>query len=249
MIQGWRDLFWGVAILAVGVVSPNVWAAPSSFAPDAWVRGNSADTSYFGWDVLETAGPPNLGFLWILDDSTPDLGGAITATGTRLFQGANGIGDPTPTTQGHVSGSRNYYSFFETSNDTVMGTAPASGTGGFTTVVLQVHSTAGGSLLSDLAFEIDGSLHTWTLHKHLNNAAVPGLGNHWIEWSAPGAHLPFSIKMTSAEPHRTIDSFEIDTYWSAAAPAVNGITSVPEPAGWAMCLMGLASWSLARRRR
>jgi hypothetical protein len=224
-------------------------ASPSTFSPDAWLRGNNVDTSYFGWDALEIAGPPNHGFFWALDDSTPDLGSGITATGMRLFQGTNGISNLSPTTQGHVSSSTNYYSFFDTSDDTVTATAPASGAGGYTTVVLQIHSTAGGSLLSDLQFTIDSSANSWTLHKHLNNAAVVGLGSHWIEWSAAGANLPFRIKMTSGEPHRTIDSFEIDTYWSATAPAVNAIAAVPEPATWLLCLVGLGAGIGRRRRR
>jgi hypothetical protein len=73
------------------------------------------------------------------------------------------------------------------------------------------------------------------------------LGNHWIEWSAPGADLPFRITMTSGAPHRTIDSFEIDTFWSPTAEAVNSIASVPEPAtglgaAWVLFFFGLRGW-------
>jgi hypothetical protein len=224
-------------------------AAPTGYAPDAWVRGNHADTSYFGWDSFEIAGPPNFGPLYMLDDSTPDLGNGTTAMGTRIFQGTNGTADPSPTTNGHVSSSRNYYSFFDTSNDTVVGTAPASGAGGFTTVVLQLHSSAGGSLLEDLAFDIDDSATAWTLHKHLHASGPGGLGFHWIEWSAAGADLPFRITMTSTGQHRTIDSFEIDTFWSPTAPAVNAITQVPEPAAWLTTILGFAAIAAARRRR
>jgi hypothetical protein len=224
-------------------------AAPTGYAPDAWVRGNNADTSYFGWDAFEIAGPPNFGPLYMLDDSTPDLGSGITATGTRIFQGANGAADPNPTTNGHVSSSQNYYSFFDTANDTIAGTAPASGAGGFTTVVLQLHSSAGGGLLEDLAFDIDDAANAWTLHNHLHGAGPGGLGFHWIEWSAAGANLPFRIAMTSAAPHRTIDSFEIDTFWSPAAPAVNAITQVPEPTAWLLTILTIAAVAAARWRR
>jgi hypothetical protein len=146
-----------------------------------------------------------------------------------------------------MSGSGNYYSFFDTSNDTLVGVAPG-GAGGFTTIALQVHSTAGGSLLEDLSFVIDDSQNAWSLHKHLNNSGAGGLGYHWIEWSAPGGNLPFEITMTSTEQHRTIDSFEIDTYWtSGASPAVNAISQVPEPAAAGLLL--LAAVGLVTRRR
>jgi hypothetical protein len=239
--------------LTFAVISPGIAdsasANTSPYSPDAWARGNDANTSYFGWDDLEISGPPNHGFLWLLDDVTPDLGSGITATGARIHQGADGAANPAPTTQGHVSSSGNYYSFFDTANDTITATAPGSGPGGFTTVVLQVHSTAGGSLLDDLQFAMDNSVNTWTLHKHLNNAGARGLGFHWIEWSAPGAGLPFSIHMTSVAPHRTIDAFELDTYWLATAPAVNAISSVPEPAAIVLAGLGMCLVHIVRRRR
>jgi len=221
-----------VAPLFMSVVASIAVAAPTGIAPDAWTRGNNVDTSYFGWDRLEVAGPPNFGPLYLLDDSTPDLGIGITATGTRIFQGSDGANNPAPTTNGHVSSSTNYYSFFNTANDTIHATAPASGAGGFTTVILQLHSSPGGSLLDDMQFAIDSSVNNWTLQQHLNDAGAGGLGYHWLEWTAPGADLPFSVKMTSFEPHRTIDSFEIDTFWTGGpAPVVNAISQVPEPTG------------------
>lgn len=237
-----------VAPLSIAVVTTVAFAAPSGFAPDAWVRGNNADTSYFGWDTFEVFGPPNFGFLYLLDDSTPELGSGITASGTRIFQGTNGAADPAPTTTGHAASSGNYYSFVDTANDTVTATAPASGAGGFTTVVMQLHSSAGGSLLDDLQFAMDNSVNTWTLHKHLNDAGPAGLGYHWIEWSAPGADLPFSIHMTSFGPHRTIDSFEIDTYWSASGPVANAISQVPEPATWVLLAGALCACGVCRNR-
>jgi hypothetical protein len=237
-----------LALLVVALIVQRTDAGLTGFAPDAWTRGNNANTSYFGWDVFEATGQPFLGGQLVLDDVTPDVGDATTATGTRIFQGTNGAADPSPTLRGHVSGTSNYYSFFDRANDTLVGTAPASGLGGYTTVVLQLHSTAGGSLLDDLVFNIDDSVISWTLHKHLNDAGAGGLGYHWIEWSAPGADLPFQIKITSNRPHRTIDSFEIDTYWTGGAtPAVNSISTVPEPVTWKFLGMGVCAAMLRRR--
>lgn len=237
------------ALLAVVSTTDTTLAAISPYAPDAWSRGNDADTSYFGWDTLEIAGPPDYGFLWLLDDASPDLGTGITATGTRLFQGTDGAGDPSPTTQGHISSSQNYYSFFDNSDDTVTATAPASGTGGYTTVVLQVFESAGGDGIPDLEFTMDNSIDTWTPTKHLHNVTGVGLAVHWAEWTAPGNDLTFSIHMTSLGPHRVIDSFQVDTYWtSGPAPVVNSITSVPEPATWLLAWGGPIAVLAGRRK-
>jgi hypothetical protein len=54
--------------------------------------------------------------------------------------------------------------------------------------------------------------------------------------------------MTSAFEHRVVDSFQIDTYWSADAPVVNAITSVPEPVSWLLALGGLAACLAGRRK-
>ena len=208
--------------------------------PDAWLRGNTADASYFGWDVLETAGRPFHGMLRVLDDSTPDLGVGTTATGTRIHQGTNGIANPAPTANGHLSGTTNYYSFNDFSNDTIVGTAPASGSGGHTTVVLQLIENLGGNGLADLAISIDTSVDSWTLDKHLHNLAGNGSGLHWLEWSAPGNDLTFEINMTSTGQHRAIDAFQIDTYWTdGTAPVLNSRQAVPEPASALLAVAGL----------
>jgi uncharacterized protein (TIGR03382 family) len=234
----------------IAVLHAAAVAAPSGFAPDAWTRANDSDTSYFGWDVLEPALPPNFyGALQVLDDSTPDLGSGITATNTRFYQGTDGANDTSPTANGHMSGSGNYYSFFDTANDTITGVAPG-GAGGFTTVVLQVHSSSNGSLLDDLSFAMDESLSTWILHMHLNDAGAGDLGYHWIEWSRPGGNVPFAVTMTSTLEHRTIDSIEIDTFWTSGnAPAVNAVSQVPEPATAMLCLSAAGVGVLVRRRR
>jgi PEP-CTERM motif len=233
--------------LVAGLTVNSALADITPYAPDAWDRGNDADTSYFGWDAMEVAGAPNFGFLYMLDDSTPDLGSGITATGTRIFQGTDGFGDPAPTTDGHVSSTTNYYSFFDNADDTITATAPASGSGGFTTVVIQYYENVGGDGNADLLFAMDNSVNTWTLDKHLFNFQANGRSIHWLEWTAPGDNLTFSATMTSLGPHRVIDSFQVDTYWSADAAVVNAITAVPEPASWLLALGSLAA-CLARRR-
>ncbi len=233
-------------------------AATTGYEPDAWTRGNTVDSSYFGWDVIERAGLPTLGSGRLLDDSTPDLGTGITATGTRIYQGANGIADPSPTLYGHVSASMNYYSGanftdptapqIHFANDTITATTPASGAGGFTTVVLQVLGQPDNTI-SDLNFEMTSA--GWTKQKSLYGILDGPTGLFWQEWTAPGAGLNFAIHMTSPTDSRAIDSFVIDTFWtSAASPTVNARTSVgiPEPtAGALACLAALGA--AARRRR
>jgi hypothetical protein len=198
---------------------------------------------------MEPSNPPR-GFagLTILDDSSPDLGGAITATGVRLFQGNNGVADPEPTTSGHVSGSLNYYTFEDTVSDTVTAVAPASGTGGHTTVVLQLIGNF--SAIDGLMFDIDDSTVSWNLEKQLYNQNADGSGLYWVEWTAPGNNLPFSIEMSSFSPHQAIDAFQVDTHWTAgASPVVNSIQAVPEPATGALVLIAAGSGWLLRPRR
>lgn len=221
--------------------------------PDAWTRGNDANTSYFGWDDFtpDTAVPLNFGR--VLDDSTPDLGTGITATGIRVYQGTDGINDPSPSPYGHVSGSNNYYSGFvggAVADDTFTATTPASGSGGFTTVVLQVLGQGAG--LDDLTFAMDNSTDTWTKQKDLYGVDTAGSGLVWQEWTAAGAGLTFSIDMDSTFTSQAIDAVQIDTYWSPNAPAVNSLTfvGVPEPSTFAMVGLGVAGMvALAARRR
>lgn len=246
-----------LAAFALSATYQRSLAATTGYEPDAWTRGNTVDSSYFGWDVIERAGLPTLDFGRILDDSTPDLGTGITATGTRIYQGANGIVDPSPTLYGHVSGSMNYYSGanfadptapqIHFANDTITATTPASGAGGFTTVVLQVLAQPANGI-EDLNFEMTTA--GWTKQKDLYGILAGPTGVIWQEWTAPGADLPFSIHMTSPTDSRAIDSFAVDTFWtSGAAPVINARASVgiPEPAAGALaCLAVLA---LAARRR
>lgn len=210
-------------------------------APDAWTRGNDADTSWFGWDALEGTHPvypaPPDGFFRILDDATPDVGGATTALNPRLYQGNDGVNDPLPTTSGHRSGSGNYYSGFDNAAfDHITAIAPASAGGGFTTVVLQVVGQPGNGV-SDLEFAMDG---LWTKVKDLYAINENGAGMYWQEWTAPGDDLPLSILMTSTETSRAIDAFQVDTFWtSESSPRINSISAIPEPASLLLAGIGL----------
>jgi hypothetical protein len=226
--------------------------------PDAWTRGNNANTSHFGWDFLET-GTPVLSFGRVLDDTTPDIGAPTTATQTRWFQGSNGAAGPLPTAYGHRSGSGNYYSGFgpaDVANDIVTAYAPSSGGGssGYTTIVLQVLASppagTGANSLADLSFEILST--NWTKQKGLYGTLADGTGVYWQEWTSPGAKVPFSIRITSAESSRAIDAIQVDTHWTAgAAPVINARTTVgvPEPATALLAAVGAIPLALRRRTR
>ena len=226
---------------AITTASGQVW----NFEPDAWARSNGPDTAYFGWDVLETGGAM-LGFGRVLDDPTPDLGSSTTAISTRLFQGANGAANPSPTAYGHRSGSSNYYSGLgdaDVAFDTITATVPASGSGGFTTVVLHVLGGApsgmGPNRINDLSFQMLSA--GWTQQKDLYGRLPTGTGAYWQEWTAPGADLNFAIRMTSATSSRSIDAFQVDSYWSPIGPVVNAIAAIPEPSAAALAVIGLLS--------
>jgi hypothetical protein len=218
-----------------------------NFAPDAWVRGNSSETSYFGWDVIEVAGAPTGPFgSFKLDDATPDLGSPTTATGTRIVQSNDSFA-----IYGHRSASGNYYSGFPANalaDDSISAVAPTpvGQSGGFTTVVLQVIGQPT-STINDLTFTMD-NVAAWTKHKSLYAVNSGGAGVHWQEWTAPGANLPFTMHMQSATSSRGIDAFQIDTHWSAAGPLVNAIAAIPEPASAGLAVIGLLSAAGMKRR-
>lgn len=226
---------------AVTTAPPNSQAWDSE--PDAWARGNAADASYFGWDVFE-ANNQFLNAGQVLDDTTPDLGLGTTAGVTRIFQNAG-------TTYGHRSGSGNYYSGFgpfDTADDTIEAVAPASGEGGFTTVVLQV---LGGpdNAVEDLQFamQTDG----WSQQKNLYGTLLTGAGVYWQEWTAPGANLPFEIRMTSAQSSRSLDAIQLDTFWTQGdAPVTNArdVIGIPEPTSVALAGLTALAVGLLRRR-
>ncbi|MCA9257640.1 MAG: hypothetical protein KDA61_00515 [Planctomycetales bacterium] len=244
-------IVWGLASAAHGITtsSGQTW----DLEPDAWVRGNSADISYFGWDVLDAG--QTLGFGAILDDTTPDLGSPTSALQTRFRQGVDGANDPSPTTYGHVSGSGNYYSGFAPTNladDYISGVTPASAAGGSTTLVLQLLGAAPGAggqellAIEDLEFEMLSA--GWTLEKSLYGQLPTGTGMYWLEWSAAGGNLPFEVHFTSSSEHRSLDAVLVDTYWNSSdVPTLNSRTSIPEPS--AVLLAALAAVALGRRSR
>ena len=243
---------FGIAISAL-LAAPSLAVTTSmgqswNFEPDAWTRANAADTSYFGWDVIESAGPPPGPFgSGRLDDSTPDLGAPTTATSPRIVQSPESLA-----IYGHRSGTGNYYSGFPANayaDDTISATAPTpvGQSGGFTTVVLQVIGQPT-STIDDLTFTIDTSSIAWTKQKDLYAVNDTGAGVYWQEWSAPGDNLPFAIHMESASSSRGIDAFRVDTFLSATGAAVNAITAIPEPSTLALGLLGLMGIAKAVRR-
>ncbi len=248
VIRGATRLATGAA---VGLLMMSAARATlSTYQPDAWTRGNSSATAYFGWDFLDNSGIPGGFGSVVLDDASPEVGATlgfgVTGLNARLYQGtgmAGGYGS-----YGHRSSSGNYYSGFNATDfmdDTI--TATTRGTaGGFTTVVLQLLASPGNSI-PGLAFNISGG--TFTLEKMLYGVDGTGTGQYWVEWTAPGANLAVAIDLNSATSSIGGDSFTVDTHWTAAAtPVVNSIPAVPEP-GVASLLGGFGVLWLARRRR
>ncbi|MEQ8211898.1 MAG: hypothetical protein RH917_19020 [Lacipirellulaceae bacterium] len=260
-----RCCFLAIA-LAAAISSNRLFAITTSqgqswdYQPDAWARGSDANTAYFGWDDFEIGGNAVLGFGRVLDDTTPDLGTAVP--NVRIYQGNDGANDPSPTTYGHRSGSGNFYTGFAIGppphnnqlDDTITGIAPASGTDGCTTLVLQViGQTAGGmattgAAIEDLFFDLPG----WTKQKDLYGLEANGSGVYWQEWTAPGANLPFSIEMTSdvGTADIAIDAFQVDTYWTpGASPAINSIGSIGVPELSSFVLVSLMGIGVLHARR
>ncbi|MEM9176340.1 MAG: PEP-CTERM sorting domain-containing protein [Myxococcota bacterium] len=245
-----RSSLFGLAALALVAATPAAAITTSlgqtwDFEPDAWARGTTADSAYFGWDTLEGSGV-FLSAGQILDDTTPDLG---TSASSRLFQGTDGLADPTPTIYGHRSGSGNYYSGFISGanvDDTISGVAPASGAGGFTTVLVQALGQPGNSV-TGITFDAGAG---WTQTANLYGQYPDGTGAYWQEWTAPGANVAFAVNFDSpaGTSSLALDAFQIDTFWSATGPVTNTVTVVPEPGTALLLGLGLASLAGARRR-
>lgn len=217
------------------------------YTPDAWTRGNDANTTFYGWDSFEDSGVGGSVGGSILDDSTPDLG--IDPGTARFFQGTNGLASPPPPIlYGHRSGSGNYYAGFLASSvmdDTITGTAVSSGSGGFTTLVLQaVGQPASG--VGSVDFVASAG---WTKVKDIYGTSSNGTGHYWQEWIQAGDNLAFSIDMDSVATSYAFDAFTIDTFWtSGSSAAINSVTAVPEPSTYAMMALGLGLLIFARRR-
>ncbi|MEM1083392.1 MAG: PEP-CTERM sorting domain-containing protein [Verrucomicrobiota bacterium] len=216
------------------------------YEPDSWSRGSGADTAFFGWDVLDASGV-FISAGQVLDDSTPDLG--VGTTGARFYQGTDGTANPAPTFYGHRSGSGNYYSGFLPAagvDNTITGTAPASGSGGHTTIVLQAIGQPENSV-SGISWTASAG---WTKVKDLYGTEGDGTGVYWQEWTATGDNLSFSIDLNGPPGSSSygLDAFTVDTYWTdGGSAAANSITIVPEPSS--ALLIGLAASVFGFRRR
>ena len=245
-----KNSLFGLAALVLFAADPAAAITTSlgqdwDFEPDAWARGTTANSAYFGWDNLEGS----FQFLsagQILDDTTPDLG---TSSSSRLFQGTDGIANPSPTFYGHRSGSGNYYSGFIPGSgvdDTISGVAPASGSGGNTTLVVQLIGQPE-TFVENLSFSAGPG---WTKTSDLYGFYADGTGAYWQEWTAPGDNLSFDININRLPGTSSIaiDAFQVDTYWTPGAAVTNSISIVPEPGTALLMGLGLAGLAGSRRR-
>lgn len=223
-----------------------------NYEPDAWARGTTADSAWFGWDVLDGSGV-FLSHGQVLDDTTPDLGTATPSS--RLYQGTDGVADPSPTTYGHRSGSGNYYTGHPSGpgsnnavDDTITGVAPSSGTGGHTTILLQAIGQPQSS-----AAGIEWTAPGWTKTSDLYGQEANGTGVYWQEWTAPGNDLPFSVNLDGPEGSSSyaLDAFQVDTFWTdGAEPIISSRTmiGIPEPSSLVLTVLGLFALAGLRRR-
>lgn len=257
---------WALLVPAVVVgLETQSQAALTYGVPDTWTRNNDAVTTFAAWDVLDAGafhpgGAPGQ-FGRTLDDSSPDIGASLgighSGINYRLYQGNGGNAgggpgtDPTyGMTYGHRSSSGNYYSGFNTfdfMNDTITGQTRGTTGTGFSTVVLQIRSAVG-NLNPDLLASITGS-STFSLVKELYEVTGTNEGIYWFEWTAAGGGLNYAINMTSDYAHVGVDSFSVDSYWTAGSSAVtSGVTAAPEPTRGLLMLLAMGAVVLRRRR-
>ena len=236
-------------------------AAVLSAGPDAWTRGSSASTAYFGWDVIDAGAPGTPAFGGtILNDSSPEVGTGLSIS-TLFQEGTTGYGQR--------SGSGNIYSGFTMESldlNVRFSTLDMSGSGSSTVFVTILGNPATDRQL--LPFVLSDGVTDFAPANFLTGSSIEA-GSEirvWVaEWQLTGnTAAEYTVKVRSDiaggfGSDVGIDSVTVDIATTPGAiPLANsmvnnsglrslGNVQVPEPSS--ALLFGLGSLLVFIRRR
>ncbi len=248
------------SLLALIALTTPLQAVVLSGGPDAWSRGD-AQTAHFGWDIFEASGTPGRFGDRQLNDSSPDIGTALSAS--TIFQNDSNA-------YGHRSSSSNIYSGFQGDALDISIRFPGIGTAnvGMTTILLTVlGNPADSNVLTPfiLSSTSDSALSLSPTVSLTDQSAEYPDKKVWVaEWQVPGSDpQDYEIRILSdlASGNGTdvaLDSLVVDVAWTNAPAALSNshsfsslgnITTVPEPTTGVLALSSLAMLTFTRRRK
>lgn len=215
-----------VAIFSSAVYGDNTFViqnATGTFAPS--FRGGP-DSTWLGWDTFDDGGSG----LGILNDSTPDIG-----SDAGILATTNG--------EDHISGSGNYYSSFgSVAEDLTF--AVATGSGGFTTVIVQGNTLFGGFGTPFVLSDVGGVSPTM-----VSGFNAAGSGQFFAKYKIPGSLSATETLQLNGGGFTSFGALEVDTFWSPAAFANVSAVAVPEPLSATLISFGLCGLLMRRNRR
>ncbi len=201
----------------------DIATATGLFAPS--FRG-AANTTYTGWDTWDGDIDD------VITDSTPDLG-----TDGGAFNTTNG--------ESHRSGSGNYYAFGGSVAEDITFTAPGSGPGGYTTVIVQAVTLFGG-WSNELTFgPIDGVSPTLEVLQ-LDGVNAAGAGQFFVKYEVPGVVAAPTFSLSADPGHTSFGEFTVDAFWSLDGYATDTAVHTPEPTSAVIALVAIAGAMLRR---
>ncbi len=237
-------------------------AAVLSSGPDAWTRGSSASTAYFGWDVIDAGDPGNPAFGGtILNDATPDIGTSLSTS--VLFQ-------QTTTGYGQRSATGNIYSGFTGDSldlNVRFSSLNPTGSGSSTVFLTILGNPAADREL--LPFSLSDGITSFAPIQFLSNESADVSGSRvWVaEWQLSGnaaTEYTVSVRSDVAGGNGTdvaIDSITLDLATipgatplansstdSPALQSLGGVQTVPEPSSALFIAIGTIFFTTRRRR-
>lgn len=235
-------LFLTALAVCIGASSAQanvIVTATGPFTPS--FRG-AASTTYFGWNNGSWDGNDDVATTVDTLNGFPSINPGSLAGPLLVQTSAADI----------VSGSNNVYT--SPANLKMMLSIPTAGTPGtgFTTIIVQGNSLAGGGfggLLDTAKFgTIEGVAPTYV---YGGNASTET--QFWAKWELPGNSASYSVDITGTTTELGVASLSdmvVDTQWSPNGYAIDTAAAVPEPTSFALVGAALTfATALVRRRR